>query len=204
MDKADEPRRRTRLSPSDRQDSILDHAAALIMAHGLSGVTMDGVAAAADVSSALMYHYFPSRTRLLEAVLRREYAGLHAAQAIENAQANDFNDMVRRMTALSLKQSEERGLLLERLFSEPAVVAAFEEENASDRKAAVRFLARRLARAHGVTEAQAEPIVELCMGITGAAGAHMVRAGVSRESLQDLTVSMILAAIDAGVAQARG
>ena len=198
------PRRRTRLAPEQRRNAILDQAAGLITEQGLSGLTMDGVAGRAQVSPALLYHYFPSRVDLLQAVLRREYARLHAAQAAENAQAIDFDDTVRRMTVLSLQQSEERGLLIERLMSEPEVVAAFEVENRADRRAAVRFLSRRLGRAHGVNEAQAEAIVELCMGITAAAGARIASGVAARAEIEPLTIRMILGAIDAGVAEIRG
>ena len=196
--------KRTRLAPEERRHAILDQAAGLVIEQGLSGLTMDGVAARAEVSPALLYHYFPSRLDLLQALLRREYGRLHEAQAVENSQASDFDDMVRRMTGLSLRQSEERGLLIERLMSDPGVVAAFEVENRADRRAAVRFLSRRLARAHGVEEAEAEGIVELCMGITAAAGARIAAGDAARAQIEPLTVRMILGAIAAGVAQVRG
>lgn len=197
------PKRRTRLAPEDRRQAILDQAAGLVIDQGLSGLTMEGVAARAEVSPALLYHYFPSRLDLLQAVLRREYERLHAAQAVENREAADFDDMVRRMTALSLRQSQERGLLIERLMSDPGVVAAFEVENRADRRAAVRFLTRRLARAHGIGEAQAEGVVELCMGITAAAGARIAAGAAVRAEIEPLTIEMILGAIAAGVAQIR-
>ncbi len=195
------PKRRTRLAPEDRRNAILDQAAGLVIDQGLSGLTMEGVAARAEVSPALLYHYFPSRLDLLQAVLRREYERLHAAQAIENMASSSFEDMVRRMTALSLLQSEERGLLIERLMSDPGVVAAFEVENRADRRAAVRFLSRRLARAHDIVEAEAEAIVELCMGITAAAGARIAAGTATRVKIEPLTIGMILGAISAGVAE---
>lgn len=197
------PKRRTRLAPEERRHAILDQAAGLVIDQGLSGLTMEGVAARAEVSPALLYHYFPSRLDLLQAVLRREYERLHAAQAVENRAAADFDDMVRRMTALSLRQSQERGPLIERLMSDPGVVAAFEVENRADRRAAVRFLTRRLARAHGIGEAQAEGVVELCMGITAAAGARIAAGAAVRAEIEPLTIEMILGAIAAGVAQIR-
>lgn len=196
--------KRKRLAPEERRHAILDQAAGLVIEQGLSGLTMDGVAARAEVSPALLYHYFPSRLDLLQAVLRREYGRLHEAQAVENSQATDFDDMVRRMTGLSLRQSEERGLLIERLMSDPGVVAAFEVENRADRRAAVRFLSRRLGRAHGIGEAEAEGIVELCMGITAAAGARIAAGDAARAQIEPLTVEMILGAIAAGVKQVRG
>ena len=149
----------------------------------------------------LRYADYIDGNDLLQAVLRREYERLHAAQAIENTASADFEDMVRRMTALSLRQSEERGLLIERLMSDPGVVAAFEVENRADRRAAVRFLSRRLARAHDIVEAEAEAIVELCMGITAAAGARIAAGTATRVKIEPLTIGMILGAISAGVAE---
>lgn len=48
---------------------IVEEAAALIHERGVAGTTLDDVKAAADVSGSQMYHYFPDKTALVQAVI---------------------------------------------------------------------------------------------------------------------------------------
>src|SRR5665213_3273113 len=48
---------------------ILDEAAALIHERGVAGTTLDDVKLAAEVSGSQMYHYFPDKNDLLQAVI---------------------------------------------------------------------------------------------------------------------------------------
>ena len=55
---------------------IVEAAAALIHERGVAGTTLDDVKAAADVSGSQMYHYFPDKNDLVQAVID------HQAEAI--------------------------------------------------------------------------------------------------------------------------
>jgi AcrR family transcriptional regulator len=63
-------RRRSRLSATDRQASIIEAAAAVFGEHGYAAATTQQIAAAANVSSALLYRHFPSKRALYRAMLR--------------------------------------------------------------------------------------------------------------------------------------
>jgi hypothetical protein len=61
---------RPRLTPKGRatRARIVEEAAALIHERGVAGTTLDDVKAAAEVSGSQMYHYFPDKNDLVQAV----------------------------------------------------------------------------------------------------------------------------------------
>ncbi|MGI4856144.1 MAG: TetR/AcrR family transcriptional regulator [Janthinobacterium lividum] len=59
-----------------RVETILDATAALIVEKGLGGVTMHGVAKHASTPVGSMYHFFPDRDALLEALHERHTASM--------------------------------------------------------------------------------------------------------------------------------
>ncbi|MDC0939598.1 helix-turn-helix domain containing protein, partial [Pseudomonadales bacterium] len=67
-------KKRTRLSPEDRRNQLLDSARDLIQRQGISGFTMEALAAEAGVSNPLVYKYFDTRLKMLQELWVREYA----------------------------------------------------------------------------------------------------------------------------------
>jgi TetR/AcrR family transcriptional repressor of nem operon len=67
----DETIDRPRLTPKGARTRarIVEAAAALIHARGVAGATLEDVKVAADVSGSQMYHYFPDKNELLQAVI---------------------------------------------------------------------------------------------------------------------------------------
>ncbi|MFI9848414.1 TetR/AcrR family transcriptional regulator [Nonomuraea sp. NPDC051941] len=61
-----------RLSPDARRGQIVEVAASHFAREGYEGLSVRAIAADAGVTRALVYHYFPGKDALLEAVLRRE------------------------------------------------------------------------------------------------------------------------------------
>lgn len=72
-------RPRRRLRPEQRRDELLDAAAAIILEAGADAMTMDGVATAAGVNKALLYHYFTGRDGLLAALQERSFLRLRSS-----------------------------------------------------------------------------------------------------------------------------
>jgi len=58
-----------RLQNDERRSLLLEHATALFAEHGYDGLSMSQLAREAQISKALLYHYFPSKRRLFEAAL---------------------------------------------------------------------------------------------------------------------------------------
>jgi len=61
-----------RMSPERRREHIVSVASAHFARDGVTGTSMSAVAKAAGVGRALVYHYFPGKEALLDAVLRAE------------------------------------------------------------------------------------------------------------------------------------
>lgn len=68
---SDETTERPRLTAKGARTRarIVAEAASLIHAHGVAGTTLDDVKQAADVSGSQLYHYFPDKNDLVEAVI---------------------------------------------------------------------------------------------------------------------------------------
>lgn len=67
------------MEPDDRQAQIIHVASVHFARDGYDASSMAAIAADAGVTRALIYHYFPGKSALLEAVLRSESEALLAA-----------------------------------------------------------------------------------------------------------------------------
>ena len=67
---------------------IVEEAAALIHERGVAGTTLDDVKAAAEVSGSQMYHYFPDKNDLVQAV-----TGYQADAAVSNQRHADLGSV---------------------------------------------------------------------------------------------------------------
>jgi AcrR family transcriptional regulator len=71
------------MAPDDRRDQILRVAASLFAREGYDAASVQRIATEAGVTRALVYHYFPGKASLLEAVLGREADKLLKATALD-------------------------------------------------------------------------------------------------------------------------
>src|SRR5487761_2215885 len=78
---------RPRLTPKGARTRarIVENAAALIHEHGVAGTTLEDVKVAAEVSGSQLYHYFPDKEELVQAVID------YQADAIVNRQRQVFD-----------------------------------------------------------------------------------------------------------------
>lgn len=189
---ADDLPKRTRLKPEDRKESILDHAARIVAADGVAALTMDSVGKHAGVSKSLVYAYYPNVTELLKALLKREMRRLRRlqAKAVENAET--FEDLVRQVTREYLKYIEDRGLLIQRLQSEPTVSEGLGGPTSYDREIAVETLADIVVENFGLPKDLARATIDISFGLPEAAGNYLHHSGEDRKKVEDLTVTMII------------
>jgi AcrR family transcriptional regulator len=64
----------SRLQVDERRRQLIDAGSALFAQHAFEEISMRQIAAAAGVSKALLYHYFPNKIELFKAAVQ-EYAG---------------------------------------------------------------------------------------------------------------------------------
>jgi AcrR family transcriptional regulator len=72
---------RTRLSPEERRDQLLDLGVRLFASTALEEISVDRLAAEAGISRGLLYHYFGDKVGFREAVVRRAAADFVAQTA---------------------------------------------------------------------------------------------------------------------------
>ncbi len=195
MAKQTKPRKR--LAPEARQSIILDRAAEIVAAEGISAVTMDRVAKAADVSKSLVYVYFQSTTELLQKLLQRELKELRLKQAAAAEGARTFRELVRGVTHAYLSQIDERGLIISRLQNEPSVAQGTGNPTDFRQDAAVRFLAEIVTENFGIPMELAIPASSISFGLPIAAGDYLDSEDADLPVIEDLTVTMIIGCVEA-------
>ena len=203
MDKRTSPQQRTalaqsrrrRLSPEVRRDLLLDAAASIVTAEGVSAVTMERVGLEAGVSKALAYAYFGNRTTLLAALLLREYPAFTSTPA-DQPEAR-LEEVVRATTVDYLFHVAEKGELLQRLLAEPAVVDAVADHHRLGRQDTAQFFGALMSRDFGIAPELACCAADMLMGVTGAAGRILSRSApaADRDELSDLVTQIIMAAV---------
>jgi AcrR family transcriptional regulator len=187
---------RTRLSPQARKSMILDCAAKLVADEGVSAVTMERLGTEAEISKALVYNYFPSVTVLLQTLLTREYRHLRRNQLEVAENADTLEQLVRQVTKVYLSYISDRGLIIERLSLEPSV-ANSGDPNKYGRDPAVNYLAEILSDNFNIDIEVARATVDISYGMPTAAGQYLIHHDTSLQTVEDITVVMILGSYQA-------
>ncbi len=73
------------MQSEDRRALLLERATELFAEHGYDALSMSQIAREAKISKALLYHYFPSKSRLFEAALSAGAAELRARTQIDTS-----------------------------------------------------------------------------------------------------------------------
>jgi len=189
--KTKQEKTRQRYSPKVRRSMILDNTAKIIASEGISNLSMEQISRNAGISKSLMYKYFDSLTDLLKELLKRELQQLRRLQASAAENARTFEELVRNITHEYLSYIDERGLIIERLQSEPSV-SNMHDPTDYGRKAAVDYLASIVSKHFDMPMHIARAATDISFGLPASAGEYLLREKVDRDELEDLTVSMII------------
>ena len=106
--------------------AILDAAAELLLARGLSAVSMDAVAERAGVSKATIYRWWPSKETLALDALYTDWAAAQPAPRDTGSLRGDLLALLRPWARLAAKQPYAR--VIAALLSEAQTDPAFAEE----------------------------------------------------------------------------
>jgi AcrR family transcriptional regulator len=131
--------KRTRLSPKARRDQILDVAKQYIRRQGLQQFSLKQLAVEASVSEPLLFHYFTSRTELLQQLLKREFTGSLKSLNTSLDNAVTLDDIVRIYVAVNYDQAFE-GSVINILLAEPEIAVAIEEIRSENERLGQRML----------------------------------------------------------------
>ncbi|OYY78992.1 MAG: TetR family transcriptional regulator [Sphingomonas sp. 28-62-20] len=187
-------RSRRRLAPKERKALILDHTAAMIAREGVAQLSVERIGKEAGISKSLVYAYFPNLTELLRELYQREMKRFRRLQAEAAATATTFEELVRSITHVYLTYMHERGLLIERLQSEPSVSQAHDPTEFS-RDRAVDYLTEIVIHHFDLPRDIARAATDISFGLPASAGAYLQRGNLDLKTLEDLTVTMIIGTI---------
>lgn len=188
--------KRRRLNPEKRKSLILDHTAEIVAREGVSALSMDRIGREAGISKSLVYTYFENLTELLRTLLQRELKALRKQQQLQAEKAETFDQLVRSVTHQYLKYIEERGLLIERLQAEPSVAGGNDPTDFS-RDEAVDYIAKLIEDNFNLPHKVARAATDISFGIPATAGAYYLHSDMSREEVEDITVTMIIGTFSA-------
>ncbi len=87
---------------------IVESAAVLIHEHGVAGTTLDDVKVAAEVSGSQMYHYFPDKNDLVQAVIDYQAETIVERNAHALSRANGIESW-RKMVIAAARRTQARG-----------------------------------------------------------------------------------------------
>src|SRR6201994_4049745 len=101
-------RRRLTAKGARTRARIVEEAAALIHERGVAGTTLEDVKVAAEVSGSQLYHYFPDKDELVQAVIDYHADGIVSRnrQALGSA---DGVEVWRKMVITAAKRTKAKG-----------------------------------------------------------------------------------------------
>lgn len=193
-DTSDQDNVARRFSREKRKSMILDSAAELIAERGTADLSLEVIGEKAGVSKTLMYRYFGSLVVLLKALLNREYRHLRSEQLKAAEDAETYENLVRKVTRAYLLYIEDRGLIIERLQAYPNIAQATDPTH-YNREPSVHYFSEVTAEVFDIPLETAIAGTEISFGLPAAAGEFLVRSGMDRQAVEDITVAMILGSI---------
>ena len=189
-------KKRTRLSPEDRRNQLLDSARDLILNRGFSGFTMEALATEAGVSNPLVYKYFDTRLDLLQVLWTREYERYVLSVREQLSKAENFEDVVRLFVNLNFKELSLGGIT-HILGAQPELREVTKEKQKENIRGTGQFLVNTVEEMYHLTPSQAGHLIALASGASIEAGRHHARYGGSRKKMIETTVSFILNGVKA-------
>ena len=181
---------RTRLSPANRIDQLLDVAKQMIVSDGLQSFTIESLARLAAVSSPLVYNYFSSRQALLQALLEREYRVSGSALLAEVVNANSFEEVIRIFIANNFDHHAP-GNIVPVLMSQPELAANIKQLRKQQGKQTANYLVENTAKNYKLTVEQAQLAITMSSGASVAAAEWVAMNQLDRERAIDMALAYI-------------
>ncbi|PLL10511.1 TetR family transcriptional regulator [Tabrizicola sp. TH137] len=187
----------------EKQRVILDHAAQVFADQGMEKASMSQIATVAQVSKALLYHYYPSKDALIFAIIMTHLDGLDAAIEAADDPALPPEERLRKLVGAVLENY--RGADNQHKVQLNATSALSDEQ-----KAEITGVERRIVRRFSTVLDQVNPGLNtkerpLLMPVTMSLFGMMnwvymwFRDGgrISREDYADVATTLILEGIKA-------
>ena len=188
--------KRTRLSPDARRDQILDVAKSLVVAHGLQLFSIKKLAVEAEVSEPILFHYFSSRTALLQQLLSREFTRLITGLNVSLDGADTLDAVLRVYVSMNYDQCVEESVI-NLLLSEPDIAEAVEDEVSENRELREKMLITTIAGNLNVSKKKAAMLALMASSASLSAARFAHKYGIDRDDLVEATINFVKAGFEA-------
>jgi len=188
--------KRTRLSPDARRDQILDVAKRLVVAHGLQLFSIKKLAVEAEVSEPLLFHYFSSRTALLQQLLSREFTRLITGLNVSLDGADTLDSVLRVYVSMNYDQCVEESVI-NLLLSEPDIAEAVEDEVSENRELREKMLISTIAGNLNVSKEKAAMLALMASSASLSAARFAHKYGIDRDDSVEATINFVKAGFEA-------
>jgi AcrR family transcriptional regulator len=186
-------RQRTRFSAEARREQLVEAAADLITAEGLSGVSMKLVARRVGISEAQAHNCFARRQDLLLALARREIHAMESRRRTELNRGHDRYTRVTLSTVTYLREVAERGALIQVLLSAAEVREGLRAERQLTRRWDAKRVSDDLAAAYRLPDDLAYAHTTVLTSLSLRAGRLLAAKKLSLEAAERLTIALITA-----------
>ena len=185
-----------RPSRVERREFFVDVVTALVADEGLAAVTMERVAAMAEVSKPVLYRHFADRGELLTALLERCWRELDAAVQAKLKNARTLDEQLRALVTGYFDELDRQGPVLQMMvvsgWHEPAVEKARCRRHRAAEQQWSSFYQQRM----GLPRAVADPAAAvLRSALEGAAGYHVDHPD-SGEEVIETCIAIMRAGLD--------
>jgi len=166
---------------------------------GLQQFALKKLAVEANVSEPLLFHYFSSRTDLLQQLLERDYKQFIEAlnAALDGAKSLQEILYIYACSNYDLLPEES---LIDILLTDPDLAKAIEEQRSRNIKTRERFLVDTISSELGITRKLASMLALMGSAASIAAAKYAHRAGIDRER----AVATVTQFVAAGFESQRG
>lgn len=171
--------KRTRLSPEARREELLEVAKRSIISDGLQQFSLKNLAVEAKISEPLLYHYFNSRTDLLQQVLEKDFNQVIESLNIALEGADSLRDILDIYIARDYDQRDELSLI-DILLTDRDVAVVIEEKMSKQTRTQEKFLVDTISTEFGITRKQASMLALMASAASIAAAKYAFRSGIGR------------------------
>lgn len=185
-------RPRTRIAVEQRREQLIDAAADLIAAEGLSGLTMKRVARQVGISEAQAHNYFAQKRDLLVALARRELGAMEARRRAEIQRGADRHTRIALSTITYLREAAGRGALVQVLTQSAEVREALRAERQASQRADRDQVMANLAETYGVPRDAARVMTTVLTAICLRAGRLVAGGKISLDAAERLTLAITM------------
>jgi len=186
-------RARTRLSPEDRRDQLMDTAIQIALTEGLAEVTLKRVAREAGISEAQAHNCFSGRADLLVSLTRRELTALEQRRQLQIARGEDNLTRVILSTLGYFHESIERGPVLQILLRDAEVREGVRDERQQAAEVALEPILNSMSSRYGMSRAVAYGSTVILTALSRRAGGLLASGRASLEVAERLCLPMIIA-----------